>query len=203
MEHASLAVLQHHLLTEEHAPLFVMEFERETRRLVAEEGRQDNATAARLRQLTTELENLYQNLLIGVASPALQTMIAVREAEKAQLTRRARKEAHGTPAMPMPTCLVLRERFSRKVAELRTSLDDETMRTEAAALLSTLIESVTIYPDEADGPEAEVVAKVANLLGWAINDNAARKGGVSSSMAVVAGTCGQLGLLTRSWWPSA
>ena len=68
-----------------------MEFERETRRLVAEEGRQDNATAARLRQLTTELENLYQNLLIGVASPALQTMIAVREAENVD------RRGKGTP----------------------------------------------------------------------------------------------------------
>ncbi|WP_310101999.1 hypothetical protein [Sphingomonas sp. BE138] len=103
-------------------------------------------------------------------------MIAVREAEKAQFARRARNEAQGTPAMPMPTSLVLRERFSRKVAALRQSLDDASIRTEAAAVLSTLIESVTIYPDEAGGPEAEAVAKVADLLGWAINDDAAPKG---------------------------
>ena len=55
--------------------------------------------------------------------------------------------------------------------------------------MSTLIESVTIYPDGEHGPEAEVVAKVSALLAWATNDNAAREGGVMSSSAmVVAGT---------------
>jgi hypothetical protein len=38
------------------------------------------------------------------------------------------------------------------------------VRTEAAAVLSTLIETATIYPDEPGGPEAEVVAKVSNLM---------------------------------------
>ena len=53
--------------------------------------------------------------------------------------------------------------------------------------MSRLIESVTICPDEPEGPAAEVVASVASLVAYAINDDAARKGGVSSSIAVVAG----------------
>jgi hypothetical protein len=53
--------------------------------------------------------------------------------------------------------------------------------------LSTLIESVTIYPDGEHGPEAEVVAKVSALLVWATDDNAAREGGVVV-LALVAGT---------------
>ncbi len=48
-----------------------------------------------------------------------------------------------------------------------------TVRTEAAQVLSTLIESVTIYPAGERGPEAEVVAKVSDLIAWATNDNAA------------------------------
>ena len=59
-------------------------------------------------------------------------------------------------------------------------------------MLATLIESVTIYPNGEHGPEAEaeaeVVAKVSDLLAFATNDNAAPKGGDCSSMAVVAGT---------------
>lgn len=54
--------------------------------------------------------------------------------------------------------------------------------------MSTLIESVTICPDETGGPEAEVVAKVSGLLAWATNDNAAREGGVNRVENLVAGT---------------
>jgi site-specific DNA recombinase len=82
---------------------------------------------------------------------------------------------------------VLLDRFEQKVAALRVSLDDEAIRTEAAATLATLIASVTIYPGET-GPEAEVVARVEDLMAFATNDNAAPKGGVGSSITVVAGT---------------
>ncbi|RYF11989.1 MAG: hypothetical protein EOO77_18285 [Oxalobacteraceae bacterium] len=64
----------------------------------------------------------------------------------------------------------------------------------------TLIESVTIYPEGPHGPEAEVMAKVSDLMAFATNDNAAPRGGMSSSMVVVAGTCSHLGLLTSSKW---
>ena len=66
--------------------------------------------------------------------------------------------------------------------------DDDAVRTGSATLLSTLIESVTIYPHGEDGPEAEVVAKVSDLLEFATNDNAAPRGGDRSSIVVVAGT---------------
>jgi hypothetical protein len=200
LETATLAILQEHLLTGEHVRLFTDEFEREMQRLTREEAGWDDAAQLRLKQITTELDNLYQNLLAGIASPALRAMIAERETEKMRL------EAHGgatttekstATLLPQP---VLMERFRSKVAALRESLDDASIRTEAAAVLSTLIESVTIYPDEAGGPEAEVVAKVADLLGWAINDKAAPKGSVSSSMAVVAGTCSHFDLLRRARW---
>ena len=39
---------------------------------------------------------------------------------------------------------------------------------------------MTICPDEPGGPEAEVVAKVADVLAFATNDDAAGEGGVKS-----------------------
>ena len=39
----------------------------------------------------------------------------------------------------------------------------------------------------ANGPEAEVVSKVSDLAAYALNDNAAPKGGGVSSMVLVAG----------------
>ena len=55
-------------------------------------------------------------------------------------------------------------------------------------MLATLIESVTIYPEGEHGPETEVVAKVADLVTFATNDNAAPKGGVIIFIVLVAGT---------------
>lgn len=66
-------------------------------------------------------------------------------------------------------------------------LREKAVRTEAAELMDRLIESVMIYPDDANGPEAEIVAIVEDLVTFALNDNAAPRGGASSSTAVVAG----------------
>jgi site-specific DNA recombinase len=78
-------------------------------------------------------------------------------------------------------------RFTQKIGALRETLNHESIRTEASELLGQLVESVTIYPDSADGPEAEMAADVADLAALATNDNAALKGGVCSSTSVVAG----------------
>jgi hypothetical protein len=90
-----------------------------------------------------------------------------------------------TTILPHPALLQF---FEEKIDRLRKTLNAETVRGEAAKILSTLIESVTIYPNSEHGPEAEVVAKVGDLLTWATNDNAACKGGAGRFMALVAGT---------------
>ena len=51
-------------------------------------------------------------------------------------------------------------------------------------LASMLIQSVTIYPGKPGGPEAEVVATVADVLACATTDDAAREGGVMSSCGI-------------------
>lgn len=63
--------------------------------------------------------------------------------------------------------------FGKPPGALRETLKESVIRTEAAELMDQLIESVTIYPDGANGPEAEVVAKVADLAVYALNDNTA------------------------------
>ncbi len=71
---------------------------------------------------------------------------------------------------------------------LRISLDDDVIRREAPAVLATLIESVTIYPAGDRGPEAEVVARTADLIAYAANENSPRRGGNGGcSVLLVAG----------------
>ncbi|WP_443024660.1 recombinase family protein [Sphingomonas sp. Ag1] len=188
LEAASLAILQHSLLTEDHARLFVEEFGREMARITASTLQQDQATSDRLSAVVREIDNLAANMLTGVLSPTLAKLLSDREAEKQRWEAKLAEQAINAPTatmLPHPTLLRL---FEEKVGQLRETLNDETARGEAAEILSTLIESVTIYPAGPHGPEAEVVARVSDLLIWATNDNAAPGGGVSSSVAVVAGT---------------
>jgi site-specific DNA recombinase len=188
LETATLSILQHQLLTENHARLFADEFRREMARLTSTSAQHDQSVIERLAVVTREIDMLAANMLAAVASPALQKLLGDREAEKSRLEGQLNTRTNVAPSatvLPHPALLQL---FDEKVGRLRETLDNETVRGEAAEILSTLIESVTIYPDGTDGPEAEVVAKVADLLAFATNDNAAPKGGDRSSMAVVAGT---------------
>ncbi|MDN4634529.1 recombinase family protein, partial [Sphingomonas sp. PsM26] len=188
LETATLSILQHKLLTEDHARLFADEFRREMARLSRTSTCKNQSVIERLSVVTREIDTLAVNMLAAVASPALLKLLADREAEKTRLEGQL-----GTPTTVMPSAALLPhpalvELFDEKVGRLREMLDAETVRGKAAEILSTLIESVTIYPDSLHGPEAEVVANVSDLIAFATNDDAAPKGGVSSSIAVVAGT---------------
>lgn len=145
------------------------------------------AQKERLAVVETELANLAANMLSGVLNPALAKLLADREAEKTEIELRLPRTAPPQPSAQILPAPVLMEMFAKKIATLRETLDDGAIRSEAAALMDQLIEKVTIYPDGANGPEAEIVSKVADLAAFALNDNAAPWGGVSSSMALVAG----------------
>ena len=188
LETATLSTLQHQLLTEDHARLFAEEFQREMARLTSMSARQDRSIIDRLAVVTREIDTLAANMLAAVASPALLKLLGDREAEKARLEGQLSTPTTVAPGATFLSHPAVQQLFKEKVGRLREALDAETVRGEAAEILSTLIESVTIYPDGKDGPEAEVVAKVSDLVAFATNDNAAPRGGMSSSMSVVAGT---------------
>jgi site-specific DNA recombinase len=63
--------------------------------------------------------------------------------------RTAGKASHGAHA----AASALLQLFEEKVAWI-----SESVRGEAAEIIATLIETVTIYPEGAHGPEAEIVA---------------------------------------------
>jgi site-specific DNA recombinase len=82
-------------------------------------------------------------------------------------TEQARLEGHlraRMTVMPPTTILphsALLQLLAEKVGRLRETLNAETVRGEAADVLSTLVESVTIYPNGEHGPEAEALRE-----GW-------------------------------------
>jgi site-specific DNA recombinase len=69
LETATLAILQSHLLTEDHAKLFVEEFRREAARLARGDERRDETTSNRLKQIEVELANLTRACFPGWQAP--------------------------------------------------------------------------------------------------------------------------------------
>jgi site-specific DNA recombinase len=187
VEHATLAVFQHHLFTPDNARIFADEFTQELDRLTRHAERRDDALSERLAVVTAEIANLGANMLAGVISETLTKLLVEREAEKQRLEAQIQLKPNiDTISLPEPADLTAI--FAKKAQNLTKTLNEDKIRGEAADILSRLIESVTIYPCEDGSAEAEVVARVEDLAAWAMNDNAAPRGGVSSSVVVVAGT---------------
>ncbi len=184
LEKAVLSILQGDLLKPDLAELFVAEFKREMARLARDDERQADDGKERLSELDAQIETLARNMLVSAASPTLHRMLAELEQERTTLkARHAPAQSVIAEILPHPTLLKL---FEEKVARLRGALNDEMIATQAASTLSSLIESVTIYPGAE--PQAEVAADVGRLIAFAANENT-RPGGCldGSSTMVVAG----------------
>ncbi len=138
--------------------------------------------------VTAEIANLGANLMAGVVSNTLVALLADREAEKTRLEAALRVQPEGKLGT-LPDAAELSDVFAKRAARLTETLSDEAVRGEAAEILSRLIESVTIYPGEDGSAEAEVVAKIEDLVAFATNAESPPRGGERGcSMAVVAGT---------------
>ncbi|TPG16523.1 hypothetical protein EAH87_14280 [Sphingomonas koreensis] len=191
VEELTLSTLQSELLTDEHAKLFAGEFNREVQRLKRDESSRGGETKQRLADLEVEIANLAANMLAGVVSPTIARMLEEREAECETLRRRlARPEQDAPVLLPHPA---LRKRFEERVADLRQSLSDPDNRVEVAKVVGELIEEIVVYPPSAGAPaEAEVTAKLSNLISFANAKSRPPEGGRlssrSSAIKVVAGT---------------
>ena len=124
-------------------------------------------------------------MLVGVLWPTLQSALAHREAEQIGLTRQPSTIERPASAV-LPAVPVLLDLFRTKVSILRASLNDEAVRPQAAEMLTSLIDRITVHNDAAGAPEAEIEASTARLVIFATNDNAAPRGGV----VVYNGGCG-------------
>lgn len=204
VEELALSTLQSELLTDEHAKLFATEFNREVDRLRRDESSRDGEAKQRLALLEVEVENLAANMLAGVVSPTIVRMLDEREAECAALRRRIARPGQSEPVLlPHPA---LRARFEARVADLRRSLSDPANRAEIARVVGELIEEIVVYPPSADTPaEAEVTARLSNLISFANAKSRPPEGGRLSSQSaikVVAGTRFDLCRIRRPYLPA-
>ena len=117
--------------------------------------------------------------LLGPRRLQDRNLAAKRQAYRAALERISRQSRHRSSCHICPCC-----NGSRRSSPLIRDLDVETVRGEAAEILSILADRLTIYPDGNADPEGDVVAMVVDVLAFATNDNAAREGGVMSSCGI-------------------
>ncbi len=164
LEHAAMSVLQYHLLTEEHATIFAETFNREVTRITGQQSDRDRETKGRLAAIEREPANLAANMRRGVLSPLLMQLLCDTEAERAKLESLLTRSTSAKPLAQIVPHPVLVQKFGDKIGALRETLNDDAVRTEAAELIVKLIESVTIHPDGANGPEAEIVSNVTDLF---------------------------------------
>ena len=191
VEELAMSTLQSELFTDEHAKLFAAEFNREVERLKRDNGSRDSEAKQRLADLVVEINNLAANMLAGVVSPTVARMLDEREAECEKLRRRIdRPDPDALVLLPHPA---LRQRFEERVAGLRQSLSDPENKVEVAKVLGELIEEIIVYPPSyGASAEAEITARLSNLVSFANAKSRPPEGGrlssPSSAIKVVAGT---------------
>lgn len=141
LEEKVLSALKTGLLTPALVQVFTREFEREVARLSKATQAERPRLLDRLKTLDGEIDNLAANMLTGVVSPKLRSMLEAREAEREELGRLIALQAPEREAVVLSHPTLVR-RFEEKVTSLQAALDDPAIRSEAAEQIAALIDSV-------------------------------------------------------------
>ncbi|SCB55070.1 hypothetical protein GA0061098_103444 [Bradyrhizobium shewense] len=127
---------------------FCQEFTREVNRLRIERGADIVAQGRELERTERELDKTIQAILEGVPGTKLKEKIGALGARKAELADLL-ANAEEPPPLLHPN---MAEIYHQRVAALYESLQSEGERAEAAEVCRTLVDRVTLVPDESVQP---------------------------------------------------
>ncbi len=147
LEAAVLDGLQHHLMDPALMAIFCEEYTRHRNELAAEANAAITGAKAELTKVTNELDRLVQAIIAGVPGSHVKDKMAEREARKAQLEDQLEAATEEKVSLHPNMALFYR----KQVGKLREALTDEDCRTEAAALVRTLIDKIVLSPVEVEG----------------------------------------------------
>ena len=147
LEAAVLDGLQHHLMDPALMAIFCEEYTRHRNELAAEANAAITGAKAELTKVTNELDRLVQAIIDGVPGSHVKDKMAEREARKAQLEDQLEAATEEKVSLHPNMALFYR----KQVGKLREALTDEDCRTEAAALVRTLIDKIVLSPVEVEG----------------------------------------------------
>ena len=181
VEEVVLEGLKTRLMAPELVEEFIRSFHEELNRRGAADDLRREANQTELDRVTKKLRGLYDAIADGLRSPGLQAELLALEARQAGL-----REAIEAALPPAPRFHPrLAELYRQQVNELHLALNDPEGRTEAAAILRTLIDRISVSGD-GDSHVLELTGNIVKLL--------ALPGGrvpatFESSVKVVAGAC--------------
>jgi DNA invertase Pin-like site-specific DNA recombinase len=125
---------------------FIRSFHEELNRQSAASDLLREASQQELDRVTKKLRGFYDAIADGLRTPGLHAELMALEARQAEL-----KEAIETTPPPAPRFHPrLAELYRQQVSELRIALNDPGGRTEAAAILRTLIDRIAVRGDGQD-----------------------------------------------------
>jgi DNA invertase Pin-like site-specific DNA recombinase len=146
LEASVLNGLRKHLMEPELFREFCTEFTKEVNRLRMERGADLTAMRDELPRIDRELSRLLAALKAGGPIQAIVNDMKRLEARKAELTEKL-ANADETPPLLHPNMAAL---YAQRIAELTENLRHEDSRAQAAEILRSLVDQVTLVPEEGE-----------------------------------------------------
>jgi site-specific DNA recombinase len=159
VEDRVLAGLKQRLMHPDLIAEFIAEYQRERHRERLARGVERVAAERRLAKAEKDIEAIIKAITDGLYHPSMKAKMDLLKAERA-----AAQVALSVTPLPdeIPLHPGLAAVYARKVADLAASLNHDSSRHEAAALLRGLIEKVTLLPD-ANSPNGHVIELFGEL----------------------------------------
>ena len=161
LERRVLDGLKHRLLAPELVEEFARAFHEEVNRLAAEQSQSRAQDEGQLDTVRRKIASMIRAIEDGLYQPSMKGRMAELEAEKAALEERL------ATAPELPKVLLhpnLAAMYRQKVAALEQALADPEIKAEAAEIVRSQIERITLTPGEDGGLAVELHGDLARIL---------------------------------------
>ena len=181
LEETVLRGLKDNLLKPELIHEFVTTYQQEYNRLRREQASEQAAAHAELARVERQIRNIVEAVKAGMFAPAMKDEMAALEERKARLVEASRDQVE-EPPMLHPG---LAEVYRRKVETLTEALNKDELRTEAAEMLRSMIQTIRLVPENGE-LAIELVGELAGILA-VTNEKSPRHGPRARQVTLVAG----------------
>ena len=181
LEETVLSGLRDNLLHPDLVREFVAEYQREFNRLRQGEEAAHAAMQRELTKVESEIANIIAAVKAGLFAPSMKDELTALEGRKATLIAETAEAKEEMPRLHPG----LAEVYRKKVADLTEALNDDSVRTEAAEVLRSLIERIRLIPREGE-LVIELIGALAGILALGKSERP-RPFGSGAQITLVAG----------------
>jgi site-specific DNA recombinase len=161
LERRVLDGLKHRLLAPELVEEFARTFHEEVNRLAAEQAQGRAEDQGRLEAVRRKIASMIRAIEDGLYQPSMKARMAELEAEKATLEERLATAPELPKVRLHPN---LAGMYRQKVAALEQALADPEIKAEAAEIVRSQIEQITLTPNAEDGLDVHLYGDLARIL---------------------------------------